>query len=131
MRSGAREENAAPPRAIRTRSSTEIAAPRCGRSVQISVGPSPKRASISPRQERDYQGTLRAGSDYGWREEDRYQENRDGERGFGRDYGQREYGQREFGGGYGAESYGGAYGSREHGGGWDRSGRSRESGGSG
>ena len=83
------------------------------------------------RQERDYQGTLRAGSDYGWREEDRYQENRDGERGFGRDYGQREYGQREFGGGYGAESYGGAYGSREHGGGWDRSGRSRESGGSG
>jgi len=82
------------------------------------------REEHDTRQDRGYQGTLRAGNDYGWRDEDRYQERT--ERGSGGDYGQREHG-----GGYGAESYGGAYGPREYGGGWNRGGRSREYGGYG
>lgn len=78
------------------------------------------------RQERDYEGTLRAGNDYGWRDEDRYQEEPSRSRSGG-DYGPRDSG----GGGYGAQSYGGDYGRREYGADWERSGRSRSYGGSG
>jgi osmotically-inducible protein OsmY len=65
------------------------------------------------RQDRHYQGTLRAG-DYGrYEEQDRPSRQPDfprSERGFGREDGERDYG-----GGYGAENYGGAYSGQNEG----------------
>jgi len=91
------------------------------------------------RQDRDYQGTLRAG-DYGRYEEEEgrsYPERYENERGygsqdFGREYGRGgEYGRGEYGGGeYARGRYGSSYGAREYGS-MNRSGRRDYGGGGG
>lgn len=94
------------------------------------------------RQDRDYQGTLRAG-DYGRyeEEEDRsYPERYGRERGYGGEYGSQdfgresgrggEYGRGGYGGEYGRGGYGSSYGAREYGS-MNRSGRRDYGGGGG
>jgi osmotically-inducible protein OsmY len=70
------------------------------------------------RQDRDYQGTLRAGN-YGRYEEEEGRGYPERFQGGGRRF-EREYGSRNYGGGYGSESYGGDYRGESSGGGYGR-----------